>query len=338
MSKVMIILLLGALLAACASQSAVPVAGFVDLDNLQPLPTSAEQDVRPLRVAIAAVISPQGSAESYAPLLDYLSDKLNRPVERVQRRTYAEVNELLRTGEVDLAFVCTSSYLLGKREFGLELLAAPQVNGETTYRASLIVPADSADVRIEDLRGKVFAFTDPNSFTGRVYPTYLLQQIGETPEGFFARTFFTYSHDDAIRAVANGVADGASVDSLVLDFALKRQPDLFDEPLKASKGSSNLAKRLRVIHVSPPFGMPPVVVNPSIRPQLRAELEAILLEMHEDPAGLSALQALGYDRFVQVSDEDYRSAEEVESQVILSEVELSNGVRDPSAARGEGNP
>jgi phosphonate transport system substrate-binding protein len=305
MSKVMIILLLGALLAACASQSAVPVAGFVDLDNLQPLPTSAEQDVRPLRVAIAAVISPQGSAESYAPLLDYLSDKLNRPVERVQRRTYAEVNELLRTGEVDLAFVCTSSYLLGKREFGLELLAAPQVNGETTYRASLIVPADSADVRIEDLRGKVFAFTDPNSFTGRVYPTYLLQQIGETPEGFFARTFFTYSHDDAIRAVADGVADGASVDSLVLDFALKRQPAL--------------AERLRVIHISPPFGMPPVVVSPGIRPQLRAELEGILLEMHEDPDGLAALQALDYDRFIRVSDEDYHSAEDVESQVILDE-------------------
>jgi len=305
MSRFTVVLLLAALLAACASQPALPAAGFVDLNNLQPLPTPAEQDVRPLRVAIAAVISPQGSAESYAPLLDYLSDKLNRPVERVQRRTYAEVNELLRTGEVDLAFVCTSSYLLGKREFGLELLAAPQVNGETTYRARLIVPAESTANSIEDLRGKVFAFTDPDSFTGRVYPTYLLGQLGEAPDGFFARTFFTYSHDDAIRAVAEGVADGASVDSLVLDFALKRQPDL--------------AGRLRVVHISPPFGMPPVVINPDSRPQLRAELEGILLEMHTDPDGLAALQALDYDRFVRVSDDDYRSAEEVESQVILYE-------------------
>jgi phosphonate transport system substrate-binding protein len=305
MSRIVIILLLGALLAACASQSAVPVAGFVDLSNLQPLPTPAEQDVRPLKVAIAAVISPQGTAESYAPLLDYLSDKLDRPIERLQRRTYAEVNELLRAGEVDLAFVCTSSYLLGKRQFGLELLAAPQVNGEITYSARLIVPADSAADRIEDLRGKVFAFTDPNSFTGRIYPTYLLQQIGETPEEFFARTFFTYSHDDAIRAVADGVADGASVDSLVLDFALKRRPDL--------------AERLRIIHISPQFGMPPVVVSPDIRPQLRAGLEGILLEMHQDPDGLAALQALDYDRFVQVFDEDYRSAEEVESHVVTNE-------------------
>lgn len=327
--------LIACLLAACQRASALPQ---VRLADLQTLPPRTEADVVPLRVAVAAVISPQGTVESYQPLLDYLSAQLHRPVEIVQRRTYAEVNDLIERGEVDVAFVCTSAYLAGKNDFGMELLAAPQVNGAAAYHSALIVPNDSPAQSMADLRGTVFAFTDPMSTSGRIYPTFLVHQLGSTPSRFFARTFFTYSHDDAIRAVAGGVADGASVDSLVLDFALKRQPDLFDEPLKASKGSSNLAKRLRVIHVSPPFGMPPVVVNPSIRPQLRAELEAILLEMHEDPAGLSALQALGYDRFVQVSDEDYRSAEEVESQVILSEVELSNGVRDPSAARGEGNP
>jgi phosphonate transport system substrate-binding protein len=297
---------LAAVLAACAPQSEIPVAGFINLDDLQPLPSPAVDGVQPLRVAIAAVISPQGTAESYAPLVDYLGEKLNRPIEILQRRTYAEINELLRTGEVDLAFVCTSSYLLGRRGFGLELLVAPQVNGETTYHAKLIVPADSSAESIEDLRGKVFAFTDPNSFTGRIYPTFLLQQIGEIPEAFFARTFFTYSHDDAIYAVASGVADGASVDSLILDFVLERDP--------------NLAERLRIIHTSPPFGIPPVVVSPDISPQLRAELKALLLGMHETPQGLAALKALGADRFVHVSYEDYRSAEEVETQVTSSEI------------------
>lgn len=303
MLRVSWLLLLTAFLAACSSPPPVPAAGFIDLSQLQPLPTPVEQEMRPLRVAIAAVISPQGSAESYAPLLEYLSGKLNRPVERVQRRTYAEVNELLRAGEVDLAFVCTSSYLLGRRAFGLQLLAAPQVGGETVYHAQLIVPANSSILRFQDLRGKVFAFIDPTSFTGRVYPTYLIQKLGEKPETFFSRTFFTYSHDNAIHAVAAGIADGASVDSLVLDFALKRYPDL--------------ARQIRIIHTSPPFGMPPVVVSPGLRPQTRAELEMILLNMHHDPEGLAALRALDYDMFVHVLPEDYQSAEEVETQVSL---------------------
>ncbi len=293
------------LLVGCSSPPVLPAAGFVDLNQLQPLPTPAQNDVRPLKVAIAAVISPQGTAESYAPLLDYLSAELKRPVERVQRRTYTEVNELLRSGEVDLAFVCTSSYLLGKREFNLQLLAAPQVNGEVVYRAQIIVPAKSSIQEFTDLRGKVFAFTDPISFTGRVYPTYLLKNIGEQPETFFSRTFFTYSHDDAIGAVADGVADGASVDSLVLDFALKHTPEL--------------AQRIRIIHTSPPFGMPPVVVSPDLRPQTRADLETILLNMHLNKDGLAALQTIGYDRVVRVSTEDYLSAEQIETQVPLGE-------------------
>jgi phosphonate transport system substrate-binding protein len=305
MQKIFLCLLLAFFMPACASSPQARVAGYVDLQALQPLPTPVSNEIRPLKVAIAAVISPQGSAESYAPLLDYLAKKLDRPVERVQRRTYSEVNDLVRNGEVDMAFVCTSSYLVGSREFGMQLLVAPQVNGEVAYRADVIVPANSPAQSFADLRGKVFAFTDPMSFSGRIYPTYLLQKMGEQPETFFDYTFLTYSHDDAIQAVASGLADGASVDNLVYDFAIKRDP--------------GLAKRVRVIHVSPAFGMPPVVVSPSIRPQLRADLADILLHMDDDPQGRLALQALDYDRFVTVSDEDYQNAKEVEALVNFSE-------------------
>jgi len=78
-----------------------------------------------------------------------------------------------------------------------------------------------------------------------------------------------------------------------------------------------LSQQIRVIHTSPPFGIPPVVVSPNLRPQTRAQLEAILLNMHKDVEGRTALQALDYDMFVNVQPEDYLTAEEIESQVIL---------------------
>ncbi|MCX6066426.1 MAG: phosphate/phosphite/phosphonate ABC transporter substrate-binding protein [Chloroflexi bacterium] len=304
MKRTFFFLIIILLLSACSQSQANTQVPSIDLNNLQPLPTPKDTDIKPLRVAIAAVISPKGSAESYAPLLDYLSAKLGRPIERVQRRTYAEVNDLLRTGDVDLAFVCTSSYLLGHQQFGLELLVVPQVNGKATYNANIIVAAKSPVKELADLKGKNFAFTDPTSFSGRVYPTYLLKQMGVAPESFFSLTFFTYSHDKAIYAVADGQADGASVDSLVYDFALKRD--------------SSLIERVRVIHVSPAFGIPPVVVSPSIRPQPRAALAEILMGMNREANGLLALQALDYDGFVASSDENYKSAKEIESSVNLS--------------------
>ncbi|MFQ5613275.1 MAG: phosphate/phosphite/phosphonate ABC transporter substrate-binding protein [Anaerolineae bacterium] len=273
----------------------------VDLSHRESLPAVAPHEVVPLRVAVAAVISPQGTAESHKPLLDYLSRKLHRPVELIQRRTYAEINDLIEQGQVDLAFVCTSAYVIGQRDFGMSLLAAPQVSGETVYHSWLIVPADSPAQTMADLRGKTFAFTDPWSNTGRMYPTALVKALGETPDTFFKRTFFTYSHDDAIRAVASGVADGAAVDNLVYRFAVAREP--------------SLAEQTRIIHRSPPFGIPPVVTSPRLRPQVQAELQAILLEMADDPDGRPALQALDIDRFVLVDDEMYNSVRELEAQV-----------------------
>ena len=285
------LLILLIFLASCSPLPQPPIVGAVNLNDLQPLPTPSNTEALPLRVAIAAVISPKGTLESYSPFLSYLEAKLNRPVELIQRRTYLEVNDLIEHGEVDLAFVCTSAYVQGHDTFGMELLAAPQVDGKTTYNSLLIVPASSPAQSMEDLRGKVFAFTDPISLSGRVYPTYVVQQLGFTPEEFFARTFFTYSHDEAIRAVASGLADGAAVDSLVYESAVARDPSLKD--------------KVRVIHTSPDFGIPPVVVSPFIRPQVKAELQALLLGMANDPAAQEALSVVGIERFVLIEDSAY---------------------------------
>lgn len=281
------------LLVSCTFFRQIEVAGTVNLDDLQPLPTPEGHQAVPLRVAVAAVISPKGTVESYSPFLDYLEKKLNRPVELVQRRTYLEINDLIERGAVDIAFVCTSAYVLGHDSFGMELLVAPQVNGKTTYNSYLIVPASSNATSMDELHGKVFAFTDPISLTGRVYPTYIVQQLGSTPEKFFARTFFTYSHDEAIRAVASEVADGAAVDSLVYDYAVVRNP--------------SLAEKVKIIQRSPDFGIPPVVVSPFTRPQVKEELKSLFLNMASDPAAQAALASIGVDGFVPIDDDAYDS-------------------------------
>jgi len=293
--------LLTLLLASCAPLPSVKADGYVDLSYREPLPTPADSRATPLKVAVAAVISPQGTIESYTALLKYLGRKLGRPVELVQRRTYLEVNDLVQKGEVDIAFVCTSAYIAGHDSFGMELLVAPQVRGETVYYSLLIVPAESAAQSMADLRSKVFAFTDPISLSGRMYPTFLVQQLGDAPEHFFSRTFFTYSHDDAIQAVANRVADGAAVDSLVYEFAVARDP--------------SLAQRTRVIHRSPPFGIPPVVVGPLIRPQLKVDLQDLLLSLHHEPEGREALRAIGVDQFVLIEDNAYMDVRNLLSDV-----------------------
>ncbi|MCS6843265.1 MAG: phosphate/phosphite/phosphonate ABC transporter substrate-binding protein [Caldilineales bacterium] len=296
----LVLLAVSSILAACGPARAQPLP-VVDLSARTPLPAAAEAQITPLRLGVAAIISPAGTAESYDALARYLGERLGRPVELVQRRTYIEMNDLIQAQAVDLAFVCTSAYIEGHDRFGMELLVAPQVNGETVYHSDLIVPAASDAQSMADLRGRVFAFTDPISFSGRVYPTYLVQTLGETPERFFSRTFFTYSHERAIQAVAAGVADGAAVDSLVLEYALRREP--------------GLAQKLRVIHRSPPFGIPPVVVPPDLPTHQKALLLDLLLTMHDDPVGRGVLDQLGIERFVPIQDSAYAGVRELTARV-----------------------
>jgi len=285
---------------ACGSAQAAPLP-YVDLTQRSPLPAVADTEIVPLRIAVAAIISPQGTTESYTEFANYLGKVLGRPVELVQRRTYAEVNALVAANAVDLAFVCTNAYVDGHDQFGMELLAAPRIQGEAVYYSDLIVPATSMAQTMADLAGKTFAFTDPMSFSGRVYPTYLVQQLGATPENFFHRTFFTYSHDRAIEAVAAGVADGAAVDSLVLDYALARNPALRNQ--------------LRVIHRSPAFGIPPVVAPPGLPPRQKRQLQDLLVTMDQEPAGRVILAHLGIDRFQPIDDQAYASVRQLVQQI-----------------------
>jgi len=255
----------------------------------------------PLRVAIAAVISPKATFDTYSPLLDYLARRLDRPVELLQRPTYAEINELLRTGQADIGFICGGAYVEGEREGYMELLAVPEIGGTATYRALIIVPADSPYQSFDDLRGRRLAFTDPLSNSGRLYVEYRLAQMGETPESFFKEVIYTYSHDNSIRAVAQDIVDGATVDSLVFDALARSEPDL--------------GQRLRVIERSQPFGIPPVVVHPDLDPALKAAVQKAMLDMHTDPQGQPALSVLHVDRFVPVTPAAYESIRQMAAEV-----------------------
>lgn len=251
----------------------------------------------PLRVAIAAVISPQATFEEYGPLLDYLAEKFERPVQLLQRRTYAETNELLRTGYATLGFICGGAYVHGYREFGMELLVVPEVRGETHYHSDIIVPYDSKADSIVDLRGRKFAFSDPLSNSGYLAPAARLREIGERPERFFSSTNFTYSHDNSIRAVANRLVEGAAVDSLVLDLLFLRDP--------------TYRTRVRIIERLGPYANPPVVVHPDLDQGLKDNLRGLFLKMASDPAGKAALDPLAVDRFVVLDEVAYRSIYEM---------------------------
>ncbi|MBI2868089.1 MAG: phosphate/phosphite/phosphonate ABC transporter substrate-binding protein [Chloroflexi bacterium] len=236
-----------------------------------------------LKFAVAAVLSPRATLENYESLASYLGKRLGRPIEIVQGKSYAETNALVRSGEATFALVCSGAFVVGRRDFGMQPLVVPVVNGATTYQSYLIVPTSSTVRTWEDLRHKTFAFTDPLSNSGRLVPVYVLSQMGEASEKFFKDFIFTYAHDRSIRAVAEGWVDGAAVDSLVYDYMVRTDP--------------LIVAKTKVVWRSPPYGINPIIVHPNIDTTLRRDLASAFLGMRSDPEGQKVLARLGIDSF-----------------------------------------
>lgn len=296
------LLLLTALALAACGES--PEAQRVSLERRvavasvrPPEPAETGPGSPPLRVAIASILSPSRTLDGYYDLLTYMAQRLGRPVRLFQRGTYAEVNDLLENREIDLAFVCAGALVEGEHQFGMQALVVPQMRGETLYYSYLVVNRRSGAERLEDLRGKSFAFSDPLSNSGRLVPVYQLALRGETPERFFSRNVFTYSHDNSILAVADGLVDGAAVDSLVYDYLRGRHPEAVAET--------------RVVERWGPYGIPPVVVHPRLDVDLKRALRGFLLSAHLDPDGKRILDRLLIDRFVEVPPDLFRSIREM---------------------------
>ena len=256
---------------------------------------------RPVRIGIASMITPVDAVKYYQEIVDYVGDRLGMPVEMVLRRTYDEMDKMLEKGTVDIAFICSAPYVKNRREFGVELLVAPEVNGRPFYKSYIIVHKDSPFKRFEDLKGHTFAFTDPKSNSGRLYPVYRLAKKGLRPEEFFKKYIYSYSHNKSVELVAKRIVDGAAVESLVYEY-MKKQGNPYVQETK-------------IIERSPDFGIPPVVVSTGVSLFVKEKIKEILLNMHRTAEGKRILSAMNIDRFVEVPDSNYDSIREMERVV-----------------------
>ena len=260
-------------------------------------PSSKSNETATLRVAVAAMVSPKETFTYYRELLDYIGEKLGYQVQMIQRKTYEEINEMFPKRQIDIAFICTGPYAVGKKVYGFEALATPVVRGKPFYYSYLIVNKDSDFQNLDSLRGYSFAFTDPNSNSGTFVPRFWLSQIGEDPNTFFKNTTYTYSHDNSILAVAKSLVEAAAVDSHIWEYYNHRNP--------------YYTSKTRVIKTSEPFGSPPIVSSIYLSEDVKKQIKQLLLSMHNDPEGMSIMNELLIDQFVEPQENWYQSVQDM---------------------------
>lgn len=222
--------------------------------------------------------------ELLARLKSYLSRQTGREVQLVQRRTYEEITALLLSGQLTAAWIC--GYPLVQYRDQLSLVAVPLWRKRPLYSSYLIVPEGREAQGINDLKGDLHAFSDPNSNSGYLVTAALLAEKGLRPETFFREVIFTYGHRNVVRAVASGLAQSGSVDGYVWEVMASMEPDL--------------TARTRVIRKSELLGFPPVACLATQSASADVDLvRRALLAMRDDPDGRAVLSMLRLDGFTE---------------------------------------
>jgi len=217
-----------------------------------------------------------------------ISKKLRWPAELVVGSSSADLN-----GHTDICFLCGLHYI--RVTSLLEPIAAPilqgaRYSGRPIYFSDIIVRAESPWQAFADLRGRSWAYNEPNSHSGYGIIRHHLVAIKEN-DSFFGAVVEAGWHERSIRWVRSGRADASAIDSHVLAIAFRDDPGLRSD--------------LRIICPLGPSTIQPVTVARRMPVTLKSELRHLLAEMAEDPEAKNFLNRNFIGRFVPIGDTDY---------------------------------
>ena len=192
----------------------------------------------------------------------------------------------LREGKVDLLSETALSALLFVEQTGAEILLREWKKGVPTYRTVLITRAESGIAALPDLRDRTIAFEDRGSTSAFLLPLAMLRREGLEPVELSSpqavppagRVGYAFARGEVniVAWVARGLVDAGALSD-----------GDWDELVRAPK---TLKQQLKIFHTSKPFIRSLVVTRSELRPEVKARVKEILLDMHNDPDATDVLK------------------------------------------------
>lgn len=161
----------------------------------------------------------------------------------------------------------------------------------------------------KDLKGKTFAFVDPASTSGHLYPLKALKDAGMDPEKDLKSTTYAGGHDAVELAVKNGTVDAGADDDSTYDRMLK-------------EGAISKDKNV-IFWKSEPIPGSPIAVRGDLPKKLKQKIQDSFLSMTADKLG----GPIAYDeaiKYAKVSDKTYDGVRSLVDNLGLDLEKLAN--------------
>src|SRR6516225_10983655 len=145
---------------------------------------------------------------------ELIGDKLGCKVEVFVATSYNAEIEAMRNGKLEIGEFGPLGYVLAHQVAKAEAVAAfSNAEGKPdSYWASIVVPKGSPIKSVAELKGHSFAFSDPASTSGHLFPAYGMRKAGIDPDHDI-NAIYAGSHTASFEALYNHKVDAAELNS-----------------------------------------------------------------------------------------------------------------------------
>ncbi|HLJ61873.1 MAG TPA: phosphate/phosphite/phosphonate ABC transporter substrate-binding protein [bacterium] len=243
---------------------------------------AAGAGVAPAQTKLVMAFVPSGEAATVLTsgnrIASLLGTATGYQFESFVATSYAGVIEAMGAGRADIGWLSTFAYVIAHQKYGVEVRLVTVRFGEPYYNAEIITQASSGINSLADLKGKRFAFVDPASTSGYLFPLAGLKKAGYDPSKFFGQTVFAGSHNNVVLAVYQGRVDAGAVFDDARGTVQKDYPDVM--------------QKIKVIWKSDPIPNDTVSFRKTLPADVKDRVTTALLRFSQTPAGLDALKSL----------------------------------------------
>jgi phosphonate transport system substrate-binding protein len=172
-------------------------------------------------------VEPYDTAARLVPIYEkvgkLVGDKLGCPVEVYVATSYNAEIEAMRNGKLEIGEFGPLGYVLAHQVAKAEAVAAFGADDgkPDTYWASIVTYPATGIKTVEEIKGHSFAFSDPASTSGHLFPAYGLRKAGLDPDKDI-KPLYAGSHTASFEALYNHKVDAGELNSEQLESAKQR--------------------------------------------------------------------------------------------------------------------
>lgn len=236
--------------------------------------------------------------DSGKKLEQFLSTEMKMVVKVEIPTSYIAVVEAFGSKRVDAAILNTFGYVLAHDKYGAEPVLKLLNRGKEHYYGQIIAHKDGPK-KIEDIAGKTFAFVDPVSSSGHLFPLHFLSH----KKIKLKSTFFAGTHDAVVTGVYQKKFDAGAT--------FYAPPDDDGTPKDARwvvrKQFPDIFEKIKVLSLTDPIPNDPVVVRKEISTDLKNKLKSAMNKYVTTDEGKQVLYSMYHiTGFKDANDSDYQ--------------------------------